>query len=39
MCWLADDGLSIAEHKTEAVLISSRNTVEKATIRVGSTPQ
>jgi len=38
MCWLADNGLSVAEHKMEAVLISSRKTVERATIRVGSTP-
>jgi len=38
MCWLADNGLAVSEHKTEAVLISSRKIVEKATIRVGSTP-
>jgi len=38
MCWLGDNGLAVAEHKTEAVLISSTKIVEKATIRVGSTP-
>jgi len=38
LCWLADNGLSVAEHITEAVLMSSRKTVKKATIRVDSTP-
>ncbi|XP_070144868.1 uncharacterized protein [Drosophila kikkawai] len=37
MSWLKDNGLTLAEHKTEAVLISSRKTVEKVTFRVGST--
>ncbi|XP_070144861.1 uncharacterized protein [Drosophila kikkawai] len=37
MSWLADNGLSLAEHKTEAVLISSRKIVEKVSFRVGST--
>ncbi|XP_070144155.1 uncharacterized protein [Drosophila kikkawai] len=37
MSWLADNGLSLAEHKTEAVLISSRKAVEKVNFRVGST--
>ncbi|KAH8304814.1 hypothetical protein KR059_009908 [Drosophila kikkawai] len=37
MSWLKDNGLSLAEHKTEAVLISSRKTVEKVNFRVGST--
>ncbi|XP_070855029.1 uncharacterized protein [Drosophila suzukii] len=34
----ADNGLAVAEYKTETVLISSRKIVEKATVRVGSTP-
>ncbi|KAH8299223.1 hypothetical protein KR059_002074, partial [Drosophila kikkawai] len=34
---LSDNGLSLAEHKTEAVLISSRKAVEKVNFRVGST--
>ncbi|XP_070854167.1 uncharacterized protein [Drosophila suzukii] len=38
MCWFADNGLAVAEYKTETVLISSRKIVEKATVRVGSTP-
>ncbi|XP_070143424.1 uncharacterized protein [Drosophila kikkawai] len=37
MSWLADNGLSLAEQKTEAVLISSRKVVEKVNFRVGST--
>nr|XP_041632428.1 uncharacterized protein LOC121502779 [Drosophila kikkawai] len=37
MSWLADNGLSLAEQKTEAVLISSRKIVEKVNFRVGST--
>lgn len=34
--WLETAGLKLAEHKTEAVLISSRKTMEYAEIRVGS---
>ncbi|XP_070144935.1 uncharacterized protein [Drosophila kikkawai] len=33
MSWLADNGLSLAEQKTEAVLISSRKVVEKAQLQ------
>ncbi|XP_070851553.1 uncharacterized protein [Drosophila suzukii] len=34
MCWLADNGLAVAEHKTEAVLISSRKTVDSQSIQI-----
>lgn len=34
--WLYSVGLELAEHKTEAVLISSRKKIEKASIRVGN---
>lgn len=37
MSWLADNELLVAEHKTEAVLISSRKAIEKVSFRVGST--
>jgi len=34
MCWLAVNGLPVAEHKREAVLISSRKAVEKASASI-----
>ncbi|KAH8280190.1 hypothetical protein KR054_000771 [Drosophila jambulina] len=37
MSWLADNGLSLAEQKMEAVLISSRKIVENVNFRVSST--
>jgi len=35
--WLSIAGLELASHKTEAVLISSRNAVESAHIQIGGT--
>ncbi|KAL7725925.1 hypothetical protein ACLKA6_000691 [Drosophila palustris] len=35
--WLSQNGLALAEHKSEAVLMSSRKLVEKAVVRVGYT--
>ncbi|KAH8280198.1 hypothetical protein KR054_006248, partial [Drosophila jambulina] len=37
MSWLTDNGLSLAEQKMKAVLISSRKVVEKVSFHVGST--
>jgi len=34
-CWLQQNGLVLAEHKTEMVLLSSRKKVESMSIRVG----
>ena len=35
--WLDEAGLTLAAHKTEAVLISGRKTVEKMDVTVGGT--
>jgi len=37
IAWLTSHGLSLAEHKTEAVLISSRKKPQNPSIRIGAT--